>query len=104
MSKINRVVGWCAGVVPSPFDHSDVVTTTTHKSLRGPKGAMIFYRKGLRKVTKKGTEIMYDIGNKIDFSVFPGLQVGCSFYTQNHEVTKNSLNSSLSCVYGIVWD
>ncbi len=35
----------CAGVVPSPFDHADIVTTTTHKSLRGPRGAMIFYRK-----------------------------------------------------------
>jgi glycine hydroxymethyltransferase len=33
------------GVVPSPFDHADIVTTTTHKSLRGPRGAMIFYRK-----------------------------------------------------------
>ena len=35
---------------------------------------MIFYRKGVRKVTKKGTEIMYDIDKKIDFSVFPGMQ------------------------------
>ena len=52
-----------------------MVTTTTHKSLRGPRGAMIFYRKGLRKVTKKGTEIMYDIDKMIDFSVFPGMQV-----------------------------
>lgn len=67
-----------AGVVPSPFDYSDVVTTTTHKSLRGPRGAMIFYRKGLRKTTKKGVEIMYDIGPKIDFAVFPGMQVSCS--------------------------
>lgn len=36
---------------------------------------MIFYRKGLRKVTKKGVEVYYDIDKKIDFSVFPGLQV-----------------------------
>lgn len=49
------------GCVPSPFDYSDIVTTTTHKSLRGPRGAMIFYRKGVRSVTKKGKEIMYDL-------------------------------------------
>ena len=72
---------WHAGVVPSPFDYSDVVTTTTHKSLRGPRGAMIFYRKGVRSVDKKGTEIMYDIGNKIDFAVFPGMQVSTIRYS-----------------------
>lgn len=65
-----------AGVVPSPFDYADVVTTTTHKSLRGPRGAMIFFRKGVRSVDKKGKEIMYDMEDKINFSVFPGLQVG----------------------------
>lgn len=43
-----------AGVVPSPFEYADIVTTTTHKSLRGPRGAMIFFRKGVRKVDKKG--------------------------------------------------
>ena len=63
-----------AGVVPSPFDFADVVTTTTHKSLRGPRGAMIFFRKGLRKTDKKGNQIMYDMEQKINFSVFPGLQ------------------------------
>ena len=40
-----------AGVVPSPFDSADVVTTTTHKSLRGPRGAMIFYRQVQALVT-----------------------------------------------------
>lgn len=43
MAHISGLVS--AGVIPSPFDYSDIVTTTTHKSLRGPRGAMIFYRK-----------------------------------------------------------
>lgn len=81
MAHISGLVA--AGVVPSPFDYSDVVTTTTHKSLRGPRGAMIFYRKGLRKTTKKGVEIMYDIGPKIDFAVFPGMQGG----PHNHTIS-----------------
>ena len=44
MAHISGLVA--SGELPSPFDHADVVTTTTHKSLRGPRGAMIFYRKG----------------------------------------------------------
>ena len=64
--------------MPSPFDYSDVVTTTTHKSLRGPRGAMIFYRKGVRKQDKKGVDILYDIDKKINAAVFPGLQVPSS--------------------------
>lgn len=65
-----------AGVVPAPFDYVDVVTTTTHKALRGPRGALIFYRKGVRGVDKKGNEIMYDLENPINSAVFPGLQGG----------------------------
>ena len=74
MAHISGLVS--AKVIPSCFPHSDVVTTTTHKSLRGPRGAMIFYRKGQRGTTKKGAPIMYDIEDKINFSVFPGLQGG----------------------------
>ena len=75
MAHISGLVA--AGVVPSPFDFADVVTTTTHKSLRGPRGAMIFYRKGVRKVDEKTkAETMYDIEDKINFAVFPGLQGG----------------------------
>ncbi|EFN51000.1 serine hydroxymethyltransferase [Chlorella variabilis] len=51
-----------------------VVTTTTHKSLRGPRGAMIFYRKGQKGTDKKGNPIMYDLETPINFAVFPGLQ------------------------------
>lgn len=74
MAHISGLVA--AGVVPSPFDHADVVTTTTHKSLRGPRGAMIFYRKGVRGTDKKGKEVLYDLEGPINFSVFPGLQGG----------------------------
>lgn len=81
MAHISGLVS--AGVVPSPFPYSDIVTTTTHKSLRGPRGAMIFYRKGQRGTTKKGEPIMYDIENKINFAVFPGLQGG----PHNHTIT-----------------
>merc|ERR1712232_1506311 len=74
MAHISGLVA--AGVVPSPFEFADVVTTTTHKSLRGPRGAMIFYRKGQRGVDKKGNPIMWDIEDKINAAVFPGLQGG----------------------------
>ena len=81
MAHISGLVA--AGVVESPFDYADVVTTTTHKSLRGPRGAMIFYRKGVRSHDKKGNPIMYDIADKIDFSVFPGHQGG----PHNHTIS-----------------
>lgn len=74
MAHISGLVA--AGVVPTPFEYADVVTTTTHKSLRGPRGAMIFYRKGLKSVDKKGVETHYDLQQRIDFAVFPGLQGG----------------------------
>lgn len=44
MAHISGLVA--AGVVPSPFEYCDIVTTTTHKTLRGPRSGMIFYRKG----------------------------------------------------------
>lgn len=81
MAHISGLVA--GGVVPSPFEYADVVTTTTHKSLRGPRGAMIFYRKGLKSTDKKGVETHYDLQQKIDFSVFPGLQGG----PHNHTIS-----------------
>lgn len=81
MAHISGLVA--AGVIPSPFQYSDVVTTTTHKSLRGPRGAMIFFRKGVRRVDKKGKEEMYDLEGPINASVFPGHQGG----PHNHTIT-----------------
>lgn len=73
-----------SGVIPSPFEHADVVTTTTHKSLRGPRGAMIFFRKGVRSVNPKtGKEVLYELEDAINFSVFPGHQGG----PHNHTIT-----------------
>ncbi|KAF1871928.1 hypothetical protein Lal_00012145 [Lupinus albus] len=45
-----------AGVIPSPFDYADVVTTTTHKSLCGPRRSMIFFRKGVKEINKQRQE------------------------------------------------
>lgn len=81
MAHISGLVA--ADVVPGPFEHCDVVTTTTHKSLRGPRGAMIFYRKGQKTTDKKGQPVMYDFENKINFAVFPGLQGG----PHNHTIS-----------------
>jgi glycine hydroxymethyltransferase len=74
MAHISGLV--VAGTIASPFEYADVVTTTTHKSLRGPRGAMIFFRKGQKGTAKNGDPIMYDFEEKINASVFPGLQGG----------------------------
>lgn len=109
MAHISGLVA--AGVIPSPFEYADVVTTTTHKSLRGPRGAMIFFRKGVKEINKQGKEVkeehknleknvldlctlfhvihlfsckvLYDFEDKINQAVFPGLQGG----PHNHTIT-----------------
>jgi len=58
-----------AGVHPSPVPYVHIITTTTHKTLRGPRGGMIM-------VTKKGIEKDEELPKKIDKAVFPGLQGG----------------------------
>merc|ERR1719217_221751 len=58
---------------PEPFTYCDVVTTTTHKSLRGPRAGMIFF---------KYTDKIPDIKERIDMAVFPALQGG----PHNHQI------------------
>lgn len=58
-----------AGVHMNPVPYAHIVTTTTHKTLRGPRGGMIM-------VTKRGLEKDAELPKKIDAAVFPGLQGG----------------------------
>merc|ERR1712071_423992 len=63
MAHISGIVA--TGECNNPFDYCDVVTTTTHKSLRGPRAGIIFFRKD-----ERGFE------NAINQAVFPALQGG----------------------------
>ena len=82
MAHISGLIA--AEVIPTPFEYADVVTTTTHKSLRGPRGAMIFFRRGVRSTdAKSGKSVLYDLEGPINFSVFPGHQGG----PHNHTIT-----------------
>ena len=66
MVDMSHIAGLVAGrAYPSPFEYSDIVTTTTHKTLRGPRAALIFVKKDSRELDRK-----------IDKAVFPGLQGG----------------------------
>ncbi len=70
VADIAHIAGLVAGGAhPSPVPYVHIVTTTTHKTLRGPRGGMIM-------VTKKGIEKDIDLPKKIDKAVFPGLQGG----------------------------
>ncbi len=66
MAHISGLVA--TGNANSPFEYCDIVTSTTHKSLRGPRSGMVFYRK--------------DLGEKINNAVFPMLQGG----PHNHQI------------------
>lgn len=69
-ADISHVAGLIAGAAhPTPVPYVHIVTTTTHKTLRGPRGAMIM-------VTEKGLKKDPELGDKINKAVFPGLQGG----------------------------
>jgi glycine hydroxymethyltransferase len=64
MADVAHIAGLCAaGVHPSPFPHAHIVTTTTHKTLRGPRGGLIMTNDD-------------DLNKAINRSVFPGSQGG----------------------------
>jgi glycine hydroxymethyltransferase len=67
-----------AGVHPSPFPHADIVTTTTHKTLRGPRGGLIFARDELPDGIDPADfpALKGPLGAAIDKTVFPGVQGG----------------------------
>jgi len=70
LADISHIAGLVAtGVHPSPVPYAHTVMTTTHKTLRGPRGAMIM-------VTQKGLKKDAELAEKIDKAVFPGLQGG----------------------------
>jgi len=71
MAHISGLVA--TGFHVSPFDYVDLVTTTTHKSLRGPRSGMIFF---------KYSDKIPDIKERIDMAVFPALQGG----PHNHQI------------------
>lgn len=69
MVDMSHFAGLVAGkAYPPPFAYADIVTTTTHKTLRGPRSAMIFSRRDERELNKK-----------IDKTIIPGLQGGPHF-------------------------
>eukprot|EP00244_Chara_vulgaris_P013691 TRINITY_DN801_c0_g1_i2.p1 TRINITY_DN801_c0_g1~~TRINITY_DN801_c0_g1_i2.p1 ORF type:complete len:478 (+),score=95.54 TRINITY_DN801_c0_g1_i2:173-1606(+) len=81
MAHISGLVA--AQEAESPFQYCDIVTTTTHKSLRGPRSGMIFYRKGVKPSAKPdGPPGKYDYEDRINFAVFPSLQGG----PHNHQI------------------
>lgn len=70
LADISHIAGLVvAGVHPSPVPYCHVVTTTTHKTLRGPRGGLIL-------TTEKGLKKDAELAKKIDKAVFPGLQGG----------------------------
>ncbi|MEK7496390.1 MAG: serine hydroxymethyltransferase [Patescibacteria group bacterium] len=78
LADISHISGLIiAGVHPSPIPYADVITTTTHKTLRGPRGAMIL----VPKVTDRFHDLYHptskrNLAELIDAAIIPGLQGG----------------------------
>lgn len=79
MAHISGLVA--TGCAASPFAHADIVSSTTHKSLRGPRSGVIFYRKVPRE-NAKSADAAVDLEAAINGAVFPSLQGG----PHNHQI------------------
>ncbi len=95
-ADISHIAGLViAGIHPDPTLHAHIVTSTTHKTLRGPRGAIIM-------TTESGLKKDEDLAQKIDKAVFPGLQGG----PHEHQIAaiavclKEAMDSSFT-EYGI---
>ncbi len=78
MADMAHIAGLIAGgVAKNPFDHGfHVITTTTHKTLRGPRGGMILSKGVVGNPLKKPEKTLENIPTLIDRAVFPGMQGG----------------------------
>jgi len=77
MADIAHIAGLIVGGVhQSPFPMTDIVTTTTHKTLRGPRGGMIMSKTEDRLKEKYHAEDKWNLAQRIDRAIFPGLQGG----------------------------
>jgi glycine hydroxymethyltransferase len=77
MADIAHIAGLCAtGQHQNPMPYCDIVTTTTHKTLRGPRGAMILSQVEDRLKDKYCPDAKKNLAQRIDFAVFPGTQGG----------------------------
>ncbi len=77
LADVSHFVGLClAGVHQKPFPYADIVTTTTHKTLRGPRSAMILSKIEDRYQQIYHKESKFNLAQRIDRAVFPGTQGG----------------------------
>jgi glycine hydroxymethyltransferase len=79
MADVAHIAGLIVGGAhPSPFPHAHVVTTTTHKTLRGPRGGLVFSRDELPDAVRAEDfpTVKAGLGTQVDKTVFPGVQGG----------------------------
>jgi len=88
MAHISGLVS--AQLLNNPFEYCDIVTTTTHKTIRGPRAGVIFYRKAKAEETD---EKIKTLEHRINFSVFPACQGG----PHNHQIAGIAVAMKQAC-------